>query len=57
VFTVGAVYSELLAAGTVYAEPTVVFKTMQRMKAPPVRPPFLRLVRATDDGFRLALGV
>ena len=56
VFTVRAVYAEMLAAGTVYSESTV-FKTMQRMKAPPVRPPFLRLERAGGDGFRVALGV
>jgi hypothetical protein len=55
VFTVRAVYAEMLAAGTRYAESTV-FKTMQRMKTPPVRPPFLRLQRASGDGFRVALG-
>jgi hypothetical protein len=38
VFTVREIYAEMLATGTRYAESTV-FKTMQRMKAPPVRVP------------------
>lgn len=38
VFTVRDVYAEMVAAGTLYAE-TTVFKTMQRMKRAPKRPP------------------
>jgi hypothetical protein len=43
--------------GTTYAERTV-FKTMQRMKEPPTRPPYMRLERVDRQGFRLleALG-
>jgi hypothetical protein len=52
VSTVREVYAEMLARGTVYAE-TTVFKTMQRMKEPPVRPPFERLERVGRAGFRL----
>ena len=55
VFTVRDIYEEMVAVGTRYAESTV-FKTMQRMKAPPDRPPFVRLARAGPDGFRLELG-
>ena len=40
VFTVCEVYAEMLAAGTRYAESTV-FKTMQRMKAPAGRAPWI----------------
>ena len=54
VFTVREVYAEMLAAGTRYAESTV-FRTMQRMEAPPARPPYLRLERSDTDGFRVAL--
>lgn len=43
----------MVAAGTGYAEPTV-FKTIQRMKAAPRRPPFVRLERAGLAGFQLA---
>ena len=53
VFTVGDVYGEMVSAGTRYAESTV-FKTMQRMKTPADRPPYVRLVRAGRKGFRLA---
>src|SRR4029077_5080376 len=53
VFTVREVYAEMVATGTRYAEPTV-FKTMQRMKEPPARPPCARLERAGRAGFRLA---
>jgi hypothetical protein len=53
-FTVREVYNQMLLTGTVYAESTV-FKTIQRMKAPPLRPPFLRLERAAGDAFRLAV--
>jgi len=56
VFTVCDVYQEMVQAGTRYAECTV-FKTMQRMKEPPERPPFVLLERAGREGFRLALGV
>jgi hypothetical protein len=52
VFTVRDVYTAMVAAGTRYVEPTV-FKTMQRMKAPPERPPFIRLEPAGREGFRL----
>lgn len=52
VFTVRVVYEEMLAAGTRYAESTV-FKTMQRMKGPAGRPPYVRLQRAGLQGFRL----
>jgi hypothetical protein len=52
VFTVSAVYAEMVARGTAYTEVTV-FKTMQRMKEVPVRPPYLRLERAGRDGSRL----
>ncbi|MHB8188772.1 MAG: hypothetical protein ACYDDU_22460 [Dermatophilaceae bacterium] len=52
-FTVRQVYAEMLAEGTSYAEPTV-FKTMQRMKNSPARPPYARLERAGRAGFRLA---
>lgn len=54
IFTVRDVYDEMVAAGTRYAQATV-FKTIQRMKAPPLRPPFLRLERAAGDAFRLAV--
>ena len=52
VFTVREVYAEMLAAGTGYAESTV-FKTMQRMKEAPKRPPTVQLERAEPDGFRI----
>ncbi len=41
-FTVREVYAEMLGVGTRYAESTV-FKTMQRMKAPAGRPPWIVL--------------
>lgn len=53
VFTVREVYAEMVATGTRYAEPTV-FKTIQRMKDPPARPPYECLERAGRAGFRLA---
>ena len=53
VFTVPEVYAEMVAAGTGYAESTV-FKTIQRMKVPPERPPFVRLQNVEPCGFRLA---
>lgn len=56
VFTVREVYAEMLAQGTSYAEPTV-FKTMQRMKVPPGRPPHTRFDRVGREGFRLAPGI
>jgi hypothetical protein len=51
-FTVREVYGEMTARGTSYAEPTV-FKTMQRMKDSPARPPYQRLERVGREGFRL----
>jgi hypothetical protein len=54
-FTVREVYEEMVARGTAYAEPTV-FKTMQRMKDTPARPPYERLGRVGRKGFRLAVG-
>lgn len=54
-FTVREVFPEMLQAGTRYAESTVL-TTMQRMKEPPQRPPFIRLERAGREGFRLWLG-
>lgn len=55
VFTVHDVHAAMVAVGTRYAESTV-FKTMQRMKTAPERPPYIRLERAGREGFRLALG-
>ena len=52
-FTVRDVYGEMVAAGTLYAESTV-FKTMQRMKDPPKRPPLVQLERTEPQGFRIA---
>jgi hypothetical protein len=52
VFTVGAVYAEMLAAGTRYAESTV-FKTMQRMKSPADRAPWI-VLEQTGAGFRVS---
>jgi hypothetical protein len=43
----------MVAAGCAYTE-AVAFKTMQRMKAAPVRPPLARLERFGRAGFRLA---
>lgn len=51
-FTVPEVYREMVVQGTSYAEPTV-FKTMQRMKDLPIRPPYQRLERVGKEGFRL----
>ena len=51
-FTVRNVYTEMVAGGTRYAESTV-FKTMQRMKEPAVRPPYTRLERIAREGFRI----
>jgi len=56
VFTARDVYSEMVQTGTRYMESTV-FKTMQRMKTPVERPPFVSLQRAGRDGFRFAMGV
>ena len=52
VFTVREVYTEMVASGTRYAESTV-FKTMQRMKEPAGRPPYMRLERVAREGFRI----
>ena len=49
VFTVRDVYDEMVTAGTPYAE-TTVFKTMQRMKGAPKRPPMIQLERAGEKG-------
>lgn len=49
-FTVREVYAEMLAHGTLYAE-TTVFKTMQRMKDPSPRRPFVSLQRVGRHGF------
>lgn len=48
-FTVCEVYAEMLARGTAYAEATV-FKTMQRMKEPPIRPPLATLGTCREGG-------
>jgi hypothetical protein len=53
VFTVQGVYAEMAAAGTRYAE-SAGFKTMQRMKEPPGRPPFVQLSRSGLKGCRRA---
>lgn len=55
VFTVREVYAEMVASGTRYAE-SIVFKTMQRMKGPVGRPPYMRLERVEREGFRIELG-
>jgi hypothetical protein len=52
VFTVREVYAEMLAAGTRYAESTV-FKTMQRMKVPAGRAPWI-VLEQTGAGFRVS---
>ncbi len=52
VFTVREVYAQMLVRGTHYAESTV-FKTMQRMKAPAGRTPWIVLER-TAAGFRVS---
>jgi hypothetical protein len=52
VFTAREVYAEMLAAGTRYAESTV-FKTMQRMKGPAGRPPWV-VLEQSGAGFRLS---
>lgn len=52
VFTVREVYEQMLTTGTSYTESTV-FKTMQRMKAPPARPPYVQLERVATGGFQL----
>ncbi|MGH9918871.1 MAG: hypothetical protein ACRD6W_08400 [Nitrososphaerales archaeon] len=51
--TGGQIYAEMLAQGTRYSKSTVL-KTVQRMKAPPTRPPYVRLEQVGDSGFRLA---
>jgi hypothetical protein len=52
VFTVREVYAEMLSTGTRYAESTV-FKTMQRMKEPPGRAPWI-VLEQTGAGFRVS---
>jgi hypothetical protein len=52
VFTVREVFNEMTGCGAAYAESTV-FKTMQRMKEPPARPPYTHLERVGRQGFRL----
>jgi hypothetical protein len=49
VFTVREVYAEMLGAGTRYAESTV-FKTMQRMKGPAGRAPWIVLEQSGTGG-------
>jgi len=41
VFTLREVHLEMLTTGSSYAESTV-FKTMQRVKEPAIRPPYAR---------------
>lgn len=53
IFTVRDVYTEMAASGTRYAQSTV-FKTIQRMKAPPQRLPMIQLERVGGKGFRIA---
>jgi hypothetical protein len=52
VFTACEVYAEMLAAGTRFAESTV-FKTMQRMKVPAGRAPWI-VLEQTGAGFRVS---
>jgi len=52
VFTIREVFNKMAEFGTTYAE-GAVFKTMQRMKEPPTRPPYTRLERVDGQGFRL----
>jgi hypothetical protein len=52
VFTIRDVYAEMLATGTRYAESTV-FKTIQRMKAPAGRAPWI-VLEQTGAGFRVS---
>ena len=51
-FTVDEVYAERLAAGTSYAESTV-FQTLQRLKAPAGRAPWI-LLEQTSAGCRVS---
>lgn len=51
VFTVREVYAEMLAGGTRYAESKVI-KTMQRMKAPAGRGPWI-VLEQTGAGFQV----
>jgi hypothetical protein len=51
-FTVREVYAEMLGVGTRYAESTV-FKTMQRMKGPAGRAPWI-VLEHSGAGFRLS---
>lgn len=53
VFGVREVYEQMARARTRYAESTV-FRTMQRMKRPAYRPPFVQLERVGRGGFRIA---
>jgi hypothetical protein len=52
VFTVREVYAEKQSTGTRYAESTV-FKTMQGMKEPPGRAPWI-VLEQTGAGFRVS---
>jgi hypothetical protein len=47
-FTMREAYGGVAVRGTLHAEPTV-FKTMQRMKEGPVRPPCERLERVSGQ--------
>jgi hypothetical protein len=51
-FTVREVFDKMAEVGSTYAVGTV-FKTMQRMKEPPTRPPYTCLERVDRQGFRL----
>jgi hypothetical protein len=52
VFRVLDIYSEMVSAGTRYAESTV-FKTIQRMKAPAGRAPWT-VLEQTGAGFQVS---
>jgi Fe2+ or Zn2+ uptake regulation protein len=51
-FLAHEVYTQMVAQGTSYAEPTV-YNAMQRMKVPDPRLPDVLLERAGKSGFRL----
>jgi hypothetical protein len=53
VLTVREVHAEMVAVGSRHAEWTV-FVTVQRMKAPVQRPPFVTLEKLDREGFGLA---
>ena len=51
-FAAREVYAEMTARGTNYAELST-YKTVQRMKSPDPRLPFVQLERVASKGFRL----